>query len=103
MSDDYVIQSEGGAVTVTHAALAQVVIRSAEGVEGARVRRPRRGLDVHVDDGRARVSLELALRYGVIVPDAAHEVQRRVAEALRTMCGLEPAAVDVSVEELDGP
>ena len=102
MTDDYVIQADDGAVTVTHGALAHVVIGSAEAVDGARVRRPRRGLDIDVDDGRVHVSLELALRYGVVVPDAAREVQRRVAEGLRTMCGLEADAVDVSVEELEG-
>ena len=104
MSDDHVIQSAGGAVTVSHGALAQVVIGSAEAVDGARVRRPRRGLDIDVENGsRVRVSLELAVRYGVVVPEAARDVQRRVAEGLRTMCGLEADTVDVSVEELDGP
>jgi uncharacterized alkaline shock family protein YloU len=102
MSDDHVIHAENGAVTLTHGALAQVVIGSAEGVDGARVRRPRRGLGIDVDDGRVRVSLELAVRYGVVVPEAAREVQHRVAEGLRTMCGLEADSVDVSVEELDG-
>ena len=102
MSDDHVIQAENGAVTVTHGALAQVVIGSAETVEGARVRRPRRGLEIDVGDGRVRVSLELAVRYGVVVPAAAREVQERVTDGLRTMCGLEADSVDVSVEELDG-
>ena len=104
MRDNHVIQSEAGAVTVSQGALAQVVIGSAEAVDDARVRRPRRGLGIDVDDGsRVRVSLELAVRYGAVVPEAAREVQRRVAEGLRTMCGLEADAVDVSVEELDGP
>jgi uncharacterized alkaline shock family protein YloU len=103
MSADHVIQADGGAVTVTHGALAQVVIGCAESVDGARVRRPRRGLDIDVDGERARVSVELAVRYGVTLPDAAREVQLRVAEGLRTMCGLEAQAVDVAVEELEGP
>ena len=42
------------------------------------------------------------MRYGEVLPDVAAEVQRRVDAALREMAGLETAAVDVSVEELDG-
>jgi uncharacterized alkaline shock family protein YloU len=103
MSDDHVIHSDGGTVTLTHGALTQVVIRSAEAVEGLRVRRPRRALEIELDGSRARVSVEVAVRYGVVVPDAAREVQRRVADGLRTVCGLEADAVDVAVEELDGP
>jgi uncharacterized alkaline shock family protein YloU len=49
-----------------------------------------------------RVELELAVRYGEVLPDVAGEVQRRVDAALRDMVGLETAAIDVSVEELDG-
>lgn len=103
MSDDHVIHADGGTVTVTHGALSQVVIASAEAVDGARVRRPRRGLEIDLDGEQARVSLELAIGYGVVLPEVAREVQRRVAEGLRTMCGLDAAAVDVAVEELDGP
>jgi uncharacterized alkaline shock family protein YloU len=103
MSDDHVIQAHGGTVTVTHGALSQVVISSAEAVDGARVRRPRRGLEIDLDGERVRVSLELAVRYGGVLPDVAREVQHRVAEGLRTMCGLDASSVDVAVEELDGP
>ena len=66
------------------------------------MRRPRRGLDVRVDDGHVRVELELAARYGVVLPDLARDVQARVAEALSTMIVLEVEAVDVSIEELEG-
>ncbi len=83
MSDSHTITADGGSITLPPAVLEQVVIGSAEGVEGARVRRPRRGLDVEVEGGRARVSVELAVRYGLVLPDVAHEVQRRVGESLR--------------------
>lgn len=101
MTDTHVIHADGGTITVTPAVLSQVVVRSAESVDGARVRRQRRGLDIQVDEGRAKVSLELAVRSGLVLPDVAHEVQSRVGESLRTMCGLEPDGVDVAVEELD--
>jgi uncharacterized alkaline shock family protein YloU len=102
MSDGYVLRENGGSIEVTPSALAQIVQRAAESVEGARARRPRRGLDLRVDEGRARVELELAARYGLVLPDLARDVQARVAEALTTMVELEIEAVDVSVEELEG-
>ena len=52
-------------------------------------------------DGRARVTIELVARLGVVLPDLAREVQGRVGEALGGMCGLVVDAVDVSVEELE--
>ncbi len=102
MSDDHTITREEGTVTVTAGVLSHLVVAAAESVGGARVRRPRRGLDVDVDGGTVRVELELAVRYGEVLPDVAAEVQRRVDAALREMAGLETASVDVSVEELDG-
>ena len=102
MSDDYVLRDEGGSIEVTAGALAQIVQRAAESVEGARVRRPRRGLDLHLEDGRAHVELELAVRYGTVLPDLARDVQARVADALSAMVDLDVEAVDVSIEELEG-
>jgi len=102
MSDGYVLQEESGSIDVTAGALAQIVQRAVESVDGARVRRPRRGLDLSIDDGRARVELELAARYGTVLPDLARDVQERVADALSTMVDLDVEAVDVSIEELEG-
>jgi uncharacterized alkaline shock family protein YloU len=102
MSEAHVISEPGGTITVPGSVLTQVVVGAAESVDGARVRRPRRGLDLEVGDGRARVAVELAVRYGEVLPDVAGEVQRRVRGALLEMCGLDTSAVDVSVEELDG-
>ena len=88
-------------VQVTDGALAQIVVQAAESVHGARVRkRPRRKVAVEIGDGRAHVDVELAVEYGLVLPDVAHDVQARVADALRTMCELD-AAVDVSIEELE--
>jgi uncharacterized alkaline shock family protein YloU len=88
-------------VRVTDAAVTQIVVRAAEGVEGARVRRPRRHLDVEIADGSARVELELTVAYGKVLPEVARDVQQRVAAAVGTMCGVTVTAVNVSVEELD--
>ena len=81
-------------LTITDAALAQIVVGAAEQVDGARVRR-RRG--VEPQDGR--VSLSLAARYGTVLPQLARDVQARVADALEEMCDLR-VSVDVSIEEL---
>jgi uncharacterized alkaline shock family protein YloU len=91
----------GGSVTVTDAALGQIVLQAAEAVEGARVRKPKRHLEIAIADGHARVELELAVAYGRVLPDVAREVQEQVTDALHRMCALRVDAVDVSVEEVD--
>jgi uncharacterized alkaline shock family protein YloU len=97
----YVLREEGGTITVTDGTLTQIVVQAAEGVEGTRVRRARRKLTVEIEDAQARVELELAVAYGKVLPDVAHEVQAQVSAALARMCGLDVRAVDVTVEELD--
>ena len=81
-------------LTITDAAVAQIVVGAAERAEGVRVRR-RRGLEVK--DGH--VSLAVAAPYGAVLPDLARDVQVRVVEALATMCDMQ-VSVDVSIEEL---
>jgi uncharacterized alkaline shock family protein YloU len=81
-------------VTIADAAWVRIVVHAAEQVDGVRVRR--RG--VERDD--ERITVQVAARYGTVLPDAARAVQARVAEAVRTMCGVEPSSVDVAVEEL---
>jgi uncharacterized alkaline shock family protein YloU len=98
--DGHTIRGPHGAIRIEGDALAALVITAAERVEEVRVRRPRRGLDVSVTDGTATVELELAARYGAVLPSVAREVQSNVAVALRSSAGL-PATVDVSIEELD--
>ena len=88
-------------VTISDHALAQVVARAAEGIDGARVRRPRRRVDVELENGHARVNLELTLVYGSVLPEVARSVQMEVADALARMCDVVVDAVDVSVEELE--
>ena len=94
------LPGDGGTLTVSTGAVAQIVSRAAESVDGVRVRRRRR-LDVSLEDGAARVALSLSLAYGLVVPEAAREVQEHVADVLGTMCGCPIAAVDIAVEGLD--
>ena len=97
----YVLPDERGSITVTDAVLDELVVRAAENVNGAEVRRGRRRLEVEVADGRAHVRLELSARYGAVLPHLAREAQEHVAEALASMCGVEVDAVDVSVEAVE--
>jgi uncharacterized alkaline shock family protein YloU len=98
----HVVRNDAGAITITDAALTQIVVQAAEAVDGARVRRrPLRKLPLDIDDNTARVDLGLAVAYGRVLPDVARDVQARVTDALTRMCGLDVAAVDVTVEELD--
>ena len=101
MTGAYVVRETGGSVTISAAAQQEVVRRAVERVGGARLHRRRRGLDVELADGRARVQLELTAPLGVALPELARQVQASVAEALRHMCEVEVDAVDVSVEDLD--
>lgn len=89
-----------GEITIAPAALQQLVVHAAESVEGARVRRPKRGLEVQIADGCCRVSLALAARYGTQLADLGGDVQERVADAIRRILEVEVDAVDVSIEGL---
>ena len=100
MSDELVLEETAGSITVPAATLDRIVVRAAERVDGAHVRRPRRGVDVAVADGEAQVSLQVAARYGVVLTELAERVQAQVREALTAMCGLDVRSVDVRVEEL---
>ena len=68
MSDGLTIPSDVGTISVTPAALSALVVRAAESVEGVRVRRPKRGVEIEVEGETARVELELV---GVATTQAA--------------------------------
>jgi uncharacterized alkaline shock family protein YloU len=93
------VVSDEGTVTITDAALSQIVVQAAEALVGVRVRR-RRQLEIAIADTGTRVQLELGVPYGRVLPDVARDVQERVASALGTMCGVSVTAVDVAIEEL---
>jgi uncharacterized alkaline shock family protein YloU len=99
--DGHVIPGAQGEVRIEGDALAELVIAAAERVDGARARRPRRGVDVSVADGTVRVELDLAARYGAVLPELARAVQESVTTALRDSAGLTVERVDVAIEELD--
>jgi uncharacterized alkaline shock family protein YloU len=96
-----VVAAEQGTITVPAATLVALVVRAAERVDGARVRRGRRHVEVSISDGRAQVALDVVARYGTILPELARNVQEEVTDALATMCGVIVDAVDVEVEEVE--
>ena len=96
-----VLHEPAGTITVPAPVLANLVTQAAEEVDGARVRRGRRRLEIEIGGEGARVRLELAASYGVVLPEVARRVQERVAEALATMCNVTVDAIDVSVEEVE--
>ena len=100
MTDPLVLRSAAGSVMVTAAALSRLVAQAVSSVDGARLRRPRRGLEIRHADGRATVTLERSVRHGAAMPEIARAVQERVAEALARTGGLEVDRVDVEIEEV---
>lgn len=99
--DGHAIRRPQGEIRIEGDALAGLVVTAAELNDGARVRRPRRGLDISVDEGSVRVALELAAPYGAVLPDLARAVQAGVTAALDSSTGLIVERVDVAIEELD--
>ena len=99
--DGHVVKSAHGEIRIEGDALARLVVTAAERIDGARVRRPRRGLDVTVTEGSVRVELEVTARYGAILPELARAVQVGVTDALQASTPLAVERVDVSVEELE--
>jgi uncharacterized alkaline shock family protein YloU len=85
---------------ITDSALTQIVVRAAEQVDGVKVKRPRRRLDVDLAAGDARVQLDVTVAYGHVLPDAAREVQERVADALGRMLAVTVRSIDVTVEDV---
>lgn len=91
-------RSESGAIAIARSALARLIVRAAEEIDGVRVRRRRRGVAIELAGGHARVSVELSVRRGEVVRDLARAVQERVAAEVGRALDAKVDAVDVSVE-----
>jgi uncharacterized alkaline shock family protein YloU len=76
--------------------------REVEGVGGL-VESPipgRRGVRISDENGGVRVELHLVVDWGASIPEVGRAVQDRVREYLGRMANVEPAAVDVVVDEV---
>jgi uncharacterized alkaline shock family protein YloU len=98
VSEPLVLRGPEGSITLLPGAMTQLVVTAAENVGGARVRRPKRTVQVEHGGGSATVSLGLSVAHGTSLPDVARDVQERVAAAVSSTCGLEVEAVNVLVE-----
>ena len=91
-----------GQASISTDILARYAADAAREVDGVRGL-PRRGVKVVGDDGQVRVELHLAVDWGVSIPKVGAVVQSRVREYLLRMADVEPAAVDVVVDEIGPP
>jgi uncharacterized alkaline shock family protein YloU len=59
-----------------------------------------RGVRVHESEGGVRIELHLALEWGASAPEVGRAVQERVRGYLVRMADLEPASIDVAIDEI---
>jgi uncharacterized alkaline shock family protein YloU len=100
VTEPLVVRGPEGSITLSVAALTELVAGAARSVDGIRVRRPRRAVEVRHAEGRGSVSLELGAAPGAVLPGLARAVQERVGEALAQVTGLEVERVDVEIAEI---
>jgi uncharacterized alkaline shock family protein YloU len=100
VTEPLVFRGPEGSITLTAAALIELVANAARSVDGVRLRRPRRAVEIGHSDGCASVSLELAAAPGRPLPQLARAVQERVGEAVAQVTGLEVERVDVEIAEI---
>jgi len=100
VTEPLVFRGPEGSITLTAAAVTELVAKAARSVDGVRLRRPRRAVEVRHAAGRTSVSLELGAAPGLLLPGLASAVQERVGETLAQVTGLEVEAVDVEIAEI---
>ena len=100
MTEPLVFRGPEGSITLTAAALTELVAGAARSVDGVRLRRPRRAVEVRHGNGRAAVSLELGAAPAEPLPGLARAVQERVGEAVAQVTGVEVERVDVEIAEI---
>jgi uncharacterized alkaline shock family protein YloU len=92
-------------ILARYAADAAREVPGVRGVSGSPLPGPlpgRRGVRVATEEGAVRVELHLAVDWGASIPELGRDVQVRVRQYLLRMADVDPAAVDVIVDEI-GP
>ena len=89
-------------IVASYAADAAREVRGVHGLVESLVHR-HRGVRVVEENGVVRIELHLALDWGASAPDVGRTVQARVRDYLTRMADLEPASVDVVVDEIGAP
>ena len=57
-----------------------------------------KGIKVDVQEGEAKIDVNIIVEYGVRIPDVAFEIQNRVKKAVENMTGLNVLEVNVHVQ-----
>ena len=91
-----------GQASISTEILGRYAADAAREIVGVRDVPRRRAVKVREDDGQVRVELHLAVDWGASIPAIGRSVQARVREYLLAMADVEPAAVEVVVDEI-GP
>ena len=92
-----------GQASISTEILARYAADAASEVEGVRSLAGRRGVKVAEEDGVVRVELHLAVEWGASIPTVGRIAQARVREYLGRMADVEPAVVDVTIDEVGSP
>ncbi len=91
-----------GQASISADILARYAADAATEVEGVRGLVGRHGVKVEGENGSVRVELHLEVEWGAAIPDVGRIVQERVGEYLAHMADVDPAEVEVVVDEI-GP
>jgi uncharacterized alkaline shock family protein YloU len=91
-----------GQASISSEILGRYAADAAREVPGVRALARRRSVKVTGDGEEVRVEVHVAVEWGAPIPDLAGGIQERVREYLLRMADVEPAEVDVIVEEI-GP
>ena len=62
-----------------------------------------KGIKVDVNEGKAKIDVNIIVEYGTRIPDVAFEIQSRVKKSVKEMTGLEVDAVNVHVQGVNTP
>jgi uncharacterized alkaline shock family protein YloU len=91
-----------GQASISTAILARYAADAAREAEGVRGVPKRGGVKVAGENGAVRVEVHLQVEWGASIPSVGRDVQTRVREYLLRMADVDPASVDVVVDDV-GP
>lgn len=91
-----------GQASISTEILARYAGDAAREIAGVRELHGRHAVKVAEEDGVVTVELHLEVEWGASIPTLGREVQERVRGYLRRMADVEPASVEILVDEI-GP
>ncbi len=90
---------ERGTTKIADSVIARIVGREALVTPGVRGL-DRAGVTVELEGQRVSAQLRLVVDFGYVIPDVVAAVRERVVDAIRSMMGLETAAIDITVAKV---